>query len=404
MNRTTAFYLGLLLSASPMYYIPSTYSQEIPKDISQKMKPATVKILLHENQKQVILEAKGKYQVCNPLNNYVLFNGSFSKRAPLIHEQAGIKWGELIPGTFQIRIIPLDSDTTIFVNGMQYRGCVEVYDDNGMITVVNEVDVESYLRSTLTPQFKHEMNQEVLNAIAIVARTNTYHMLSKQQQFQLYHVNAQEVGYVGHGATLQNTMLEAAISSTRHAIMTLNNKPFAATWHQNSAGKTADFASVFRINTPSPEGVSIPITESDRQKLGWSFTASKEQIAHIAGLMKVSNLSLFSEPKSGKVYAVRVSNGDKTHNIDFFTLQKALGDHRLKSNDFTLDIKGNGIIFTGYGQGHGTGLCLYSAALMAKHGQDAAKMLGTFFPHTKLQKVRSLETSTTTTSSNRDLQ
>jgi SpoIID/LytB domain protein len=393
MNLKTAFYLGLIFSTAPICYSATLHASEIPTDISQKMKPATLKVLLHENKKKIIVEAKGPYQVCNPLNNFMLFKGSFSKSAVLTHEATGLKWGDLIPGTFHIRIVPTDSDTTILVNGIQYRGCVEVYDDQGSITVVNEVDVESYLRSTLTTQFKHETNREVLNAVAIVARTNIYHMLNKHQEFQLYHVRANDVGYIGYGATLQNPHLESAISSTRHAVMTMDNKPFAAMWNENSAGKTADFSSIFRINTPSPEGVSIPIAESDRQKQGWSFTVSKAQLGKIAALSKISNLSLFSERKSGKVYAVRIADEDKIQNIDFFTLQKHLGEHKLKSNDFTVEIKGESVTFKGYGQGHGTGLCLYSAALLAKHGQDARKILATFFPETKIQKIRSLETS-----------
>lgn len=388
MNLKTLFCAGLLIAVSPAFYTPSAISFEIPTDISQKMKPATVKVLLIENVPNLILEAKGKYQICNPYNNFVISNGSFSKKAKVSHENAGIKWNEVIPGTFQMRIVPLDSETTILVNGIQYRGCVEIYDNAGRFTVVNEVDVESYLRSTLAPEFTEEMEQEVLNALAVVARTNTYHMISKKPANQLWHVRAKDVSYRGHGATVRNPSLEAAISNTRHAILTLNETPFAAVWTENSAGKTADYASIFRKNTPSPVGVEIPLAESDRQKLGWSFTVSRDQLAHIAKLGHISKISLFSEKNSGKVYAVKLTDGEDAKDIDFFTFQKALGEQKLKSNDFTLEVKGDSVTFKGYGQGHGTGLCLYSATLMAKQGADASRILSTFFPGTKLEKLR----------------
>jgi len=388
MKVKTLLCAGLLIAASPALYIPSSFAYEIPMDVSQKHKPATVRVLLAENKESLLLEAKGKYQLCNPLNNFVISNGTFSKKDRVIHEKAGIKWGERIPGTFHIRVVPVDSDTTILVNGIQYRGCVEIYDRDGRFTVINEVDAESYLRSTLAPEFTKEVDQEVLNALAVVARTNLYNMVSKKPANQLYHVKAQDVDYKGHGATLQNVALEDAISSTRHAILTFQNAPFAATWTENSAGKTADYASIFRKNVASPSGVEIPLAESDRQKLGWSFTVTRDQLAHIADLHKISKISLFSEKNSGKVYAVKLSDGTNSQDIDFFALQKALGEQKLKSNDFTLEVKGEAVTFKGYGQGHGTGLCLYSAGLMAKQGQDAAKILATFFPGTKLEKLR----------------
>lgn len=392
MKIKTLLCAGLLIALSPALYMPSSFAYELPTDVSLKMKPATVRVLLTENAPSLVLEAKGKYQICNPLNNFVISNGSFSKKDRVVHENAGIKWGELIPGTFHIRLVPVDSETTILVNGIQYRGCVEIYDRAGRFTVVNDVDVESYLRSTLAPEFTTEVDQEVLNALAVVARTNVYNMVSKKPANQLWHVKANDVDYKGHGATLQNVDLENAISSTRHAILTFQNAPFAATWTENSAGKTADYASIFRKNVPSPSGVEIPLAESDRQKLGWSFTVSRDQLAHIAQLNKISKIALFSEKNSGKVYAVKLSDGDSTQDVDFFTLQKALGEQKLKSNDFTLEVKDDAVTFKGYGQGHGTGLCLYSAGLMAKQGQDAARILATFFPGTKLEKLRTVST------------
>jgi stage II sporulation protein D len=390
MNYKALFFSGLLVAVSPLLHTAIAHSHEIPTDESLKAKPATIRVLLEDSQQSIVLEAKGKYQVCNPYNNFVLFNGSYSKKAKVFADAAGLRWGDPIPGAFQMRIVPLDSDSTILVNGIQYRGCIEVYCENGLLSVVNEVDVESYLRSTLRNKFKQESDQEVLNAVVIVARTNTYHLISKKRGSDFFHVKADDVNYRGHGATLQNAALENAVSNTRHAILTLNQRAFAATWNENSAGKTADYSSIFRINTPCPSGVDIPLAESERQKLGWSFTATKEQLANIAHLAKITKISLFSEKNSGKVYAIKISDGITSQDVDFFSLQKALGNNKLKSNDFSVEVKGDQITFKGYGQGCGTGLCLYSATMMAKHGQDALKILSTFFPGTKVQKVRNL--------------
>lgn len=395
MNKKlqSLFLSGLIVAISPIIEPTMAFSYEIPIDVSQKMKPATIKVLLIEEAQSLILEAKGKYQLCNPENNYVISSGSFSRRAKVTHENNGIKWGDIIPGTYAVRIVPKDSETTILVNGIQYRGCVELYDLAGKFLVTNEVDVESFLRSTLSSEFTKEMHPEVMNALVIAARTNLYHTLAKKNPGALYHVTKAECGYRGHGSTLTNVALEKAISETRHAIMTYNEAPFPATWTENSAGRTADYSSVFRKNVSAPHGIAIPLTESDRQKMGWSFTVARSQLASIAHLQQVHQISLFSDKGSGKVYAMKVSDGDQSAQIDFAKLQKTLGENNLKSNDFTIDVKADEITFKGYGKGLGTGLCLHSAELMAKQGADALRILTTFFPEVKVEKLRNLSGS-----------
>lgn len=388
----TLFIATALIAISPML-TQEISAYELPLDTSQKMKPATVKVQLVEKAEKVIVEAKGKFHVYNPTTDLLISSGSYSKRSALRHSDKGIVWEDLFPGTYQLRIVPADSQSFVLINGIQYKGCVEIYDNSGSFEVINEVDVENYLRSTLTARFKEEMLPEALNALAIVARTNAYYLIHKKPANSLWHVKASDADYTGYGTTLQNVALEHAISQTRHAILTFNDLPFAATWTENSAGKTADYASIYRKNTPSPAGVDVPLAEADRQKFGWSFTTTREQLAKIASLHKVAKISLFSEKHSGKVYAVKLSDGQETKDVDFFQFQKALGTNKLKSNDFTLEVKGDLVTFKGYGEGPGVGLCLHTTQVMAQKGMDADKILSSFFPGTKIEKLRSLADS-----------
>lgn len=386
--------ISLLFAVAALFATPLfSKVSEIPTDQMQKVKPATLKVLLKERQDKILLEVKGPYKVFCPHTNVLISSSTRAKRTTLRPQTAGLFWGDSFPGFFGVRIVPSNNLTTILVNGIQYKGCLEVYDVGGQLRVINEVDVENYLSSCLATQFSHIKEPEVLNALAIVARTNAYYKIQAAPKAP-WHVTASEEGYQGYGATAQYLPLEAAIQETHHAILTYQEKPFAACWNENSGGKTASFSSIYRQNVEAPKGTSIDGMESERLKSCWSFQISKQELANLAHLAKVANISVFSEKESGKVYAVKVADGTSTKTMDFFALQNAIGKSKLKSNDFTMEVLDQSVRFKGFGIGNGVGLCVYTAQLMAKQGLDAKRILSQFFADTKLEKVKTLPSST----------
>lgn len=357
-------------------------------DVSQKSKPATIKVLITKQSEDLLLEVRGRYQIYNPADGFLITTGIMDKRSFIDPSENGIKWGELFPGIFQLRIVPGDSQSTILVNGIQYRGCVEVYNIEDSLFVVNEIDIENYLKSTLTYQFPDALNGEVMDAIAILARTNAYYLVARNPNV-FWHVDGNEIGYQGYALIFQNLHVDRAVESTHHMVLTYNKNPFATAWTKNSAGKTAEFAAIFRKESPAPSGVSAPLAEKDRDKHRWSFTLTKPQLAKIAKTNNVTEVKLFQEKGSGKVYGIRIVDRSDSQDVDFFNLQKAIGKNRLLSNDFTVTVAGDSVTFTGYGEGHGVGLCLYSANLMAQRGDNTSKILSAFYPNTQLENIRS---------------
>jgi stage II sporulation protein D len=355
-------------------------------DFSQKSKPATLKVLLQKQVPELTLEVKGRHYIYNPLDGTEISWGLLSKRFPVKAEPYGIHWGEKFPGSYQLRFVPGDSQSSILVNGIQYRGCVEIYLTDGKFNVINEVDVESYLKSTLSTEFSSPFNEEVISAISIVARTNAY-FISQRNKHAFWHVTAEEVGYQG-SAILSKPHVEKAVDATYHAILTYNDAPFAATWTQNSAGRTVDFAAIFRKSVSTPPGVPAPIALKDRKQFQWSCSLPKTALASATDLSKVTSVDLYVAPQSEKVYAIKVSGDTHVKDYDFSTFQRIIGKHKLRSNDFKVQVKGDEIVFTGYGEGPGVGLCLYSAKALAEKGEKAPQILSTFFPDTKLEKVK----------------
>jgi len=386
ITKTIVRALGSAILMGASLSLFSYTGADVLTDISQREKPVTLKILIEHQAARVILETKGRYYLYNPATGTHITTSAMGKRQFIYPEEEGLHWGDLYP-LFQLRVVPGDSQSTIFVNGRQYRGCVEIYNVNGTLYIINEVDVENYLKSTLTYQFTDTFPQEVMDAIAIVARTQAYYYLAKNPD-AFWHADAKKVGYDGLGVTLQNIHVDRAVENTRHTVLTYKEGVFAATWTNNCGGKTANFNAIFRKNALTPNGVTAPFAAHDRTKNNWSFSLTKQRLSELLNIDRLRTIELYLEPKSNKVYAVRLSTETKEFDMDFFSFQKMVGENNLLSNDFSVIHQGDKVLFSGFGEGHGVGLCLYSAKLMAEHGSKTPAILSAFFPETKLERVQ----------------
>ena len=359
-------------------------------DVSQYSKPATLRVLVEKMAPATFLEVKGRHHIYNAVDGTLLSRGMLNKKHAVTLEEYGLNWGEKIPGVYRLRIVPLDNQTRILINGIQYRGCPEIHVSEGALNIITEVDIENFLKNTLSSQFDKPLSPELMNAVAILARTHAYYLAAKNKD-NPFDLDGTNFDYQGSLLSAHEDFIDHAIDTTRHAILTFKGKPFPATWTQDSAGKTAAFSTIFRKTALTPPAVQIPLALKNLNQRKWQFAISKAVLAEEARLENLSSLDLFIDHASDKVYALKLSSATGSKEIDFIHFQKLVGKQNLPSNHFTTSLKGDDVIFTGYGKGLGVGLCLYTGQILAEKGKTALDILSSFFPQTELHKVRSLE-------------
>lgn len=381
------------LCAASLSWAEST-SQVNFERIAEPIAPRNIQVLLSKEKREALLEVKGPYYIFNPHDGSRVTSGLLGKRF-IIHElETGLKWGEEFAGIHQIYIKPRSEETSIFIDGIQYSGGVAIYGVSGMIHIVNDIDIESYVKSLLTSQFPSPLEPEVMSSLAILARTDAYyHALKNEESF--WHVAAADVNYTGSALIVPNSSIERSVDKTRHLILVHpegdRNIPFPTTWTEHSAGKTASYESIFRKESIAPEkGVEAPHAALNRKETKWSYQVSKKALAQHLGIPQIKSIETFLDKTSNKVYALRIQDNSETHDIDFFTLQNQIGKTHIQSSDFTVAIKDDAVLFSGYGKGHGVGLCLYSASALAEKGDSAVKILSKFFPDTYLYNLNAL--------------
>ncbi len=372
-------YLLLLLT------ITSTFC--FGEDISQKNKPITVKVLLTKLSDEALLEVRGCHLIYNPRTDELIATGSKKKRCKISSSDTGLVWGDPLPGMHEIRIVPNDRKSAILVNGIQYKGCVEIYGIGGTINIVNEVDTENYLKSVLASKITEKMSKEALDSIVITERTDLYYTIQKDS-YASWQIEAEKVNYGGYAAAKQNSSVQEAVERTRDLVLNYKKQPFNTHWSLNNAGHSVSHTSIFRKNTTTPEGVNHLPSVHHRDKSKWQLTVPTKTLANLAGLTSITEIDLFRAKNTNKIYALRIKSPEGKKDLDFFTLQKALGPQLLLSNDFTLSHKGKKITFAGFGKGAGVGLCVDSANIMAKRKDSPEKILTYHFPGTELVNMR----------------
>lgn len=200
----------------------------------QTQKAATIRVLVADDKESVVLEVKGRYKVFNPEFAKHIATRMTGKRKTVQAMKEGLRWGEEFPGLHQLCIVPDAPDTTIAIDGVEYRGTIYVYDVEGLVSVVNQVSLEDYASSILAPQYNQALPDEMLAAVAITARTTALYQ-SKNPKTSFWDVEAGEAGYKGLSVVKSSPQVEKALAATRNMVMSKAEGPFMAGWEANYA-------------------------------------------------------------------------------------------------------------------------------------------------------------------------
>ncbi len=201
--------------------------KEPPKPVveAKKVQPPkpqepTIRVLIAKNVNAALLEVKGPYCVLKEDTKDPLSSGSVGKRFVVQPIDAGLRWGEEYPDVYQISVLPRSSHTMMYVNGMQYKGSLSVYSTpRGEISIVNDVAIEDYLKSTLTAE-GDALSKEAMASLVIAKRTAAYVLaLQNKGTERLYDVAAADTSYYGHGITKQKDGVEELVDNTKHIVL-----------------------------------------------------------------------------------------------------------------------------------------------------------------------------------------
>ncbi|MCB9800021.1 MAG: SpoIID/LytB domain-containing protein [Candidatus Omnitrophica bacterium] len=327
-------------------------------------------------------------------NGQMLFKSEKPLSTEIKANSRGIQFGSQ---TFYPVPVIIQSEGPLQVGSRAYRNAVEFWPrPNNQVGVVNELDIEDYLKGVLPWEANPEWDLEALKAQAVASRTYAiFNMLEKESEQYGVHDDVKSQVYAGK--TIEKPQTNNAVNETEGEILVYRGKIFPAFFHSTSGGATTRAEYIWDIEPhPSLSGV---VTEFSRgsKHYRWQESFSEQQILKVLhekgyDLQSVDQFSLEDIDQSGRARFFGFTSGKKLIKIRSNDFRIWMDPGKFKSTKIE-SIQKDGSVFhlKGYGWGHGVGMCQYSMKRLAELGYTYRQILQYFYPGSDVIKFYSSE-------------
>ena len=265
------------------------------------------------------------------------------------------------------RIALISSDgSQIRYKDDSFHGGFECTLSEGLISVVNYVGLEDYVKGVIPYEMSSYWPFEALRAQAVCART-----------YAIYNVDAYaDKGFdltddtrsqVYRGTVDSDEVTDEAVDSTAGQIVRYRGEPCEVYYFSSDGGATEDGANVFSADRPYLAGKTDPFEKAVDYTLSyWEFAKSGEEIADIlrnAG-HSIGAVTEIRPHKShsGNVVALSFCDDESSVTVEGRRCYTMLGLHSC--NFDVLENEGS-FSFIGSGWGHNCGMSQWGAYAMA---------------------------------------
>jgi len=288
-------------------------------------------------------------------------------------------------GTHGVAPQPADERGALHVSGLVHL----VRRGKGLL-VINQVDLEEYVKGVVPAEVNSTWHAEMLKVQAVAARTYALyqHMLSASRD---YDVAASIQDQVYRGRQGVDARVQEAVESTRGLVVTHDGAPIYAAFSSTAAGITEDAMVVWSKDLPYLKGVECPFdVESPyyQWKASFRVTALERNLRHQGfSVGTIATMTPVGFSRAGRVSKLRILHSKGELILRGEDLRKAIGYTVVPSTQFTIESMGQDIVLAGYGAGHAVGLCQWGAKELAELGYSFSSILRYYYPGTELQNV-----------------
>jgi stage II sporulation protein D len=224
-------------------------------------------------------------------------------------------------------------------NNVRYRGKLVFARAGLKFTVINEVDIENYVRGVLRMEMSADWPFEALKAQAVLART---YAVRNRGRFgkRGYDFDAGENSQVYRGINAESSQTDKAVSQTAGMILTWQGSAADVYYHSDSGGSTADVAHVWGASRPylrgRPEAVNYTSPNSK-----WQTELTRAQLTAIMSRMKqnvgkVMAIEVSRADSAGRAITLKVTGERGAADVKAHSFRMAAGSRLIRSTNFAI--------------------------------------------------------------------
>lgn len=274
---------------------------------------------------------------------------------------------------------------------LSVSGVVRVSRKGHGLSVVNQVDLEEYVKGVVPSEVSSAWHPEMLKVQAVAARTYALYnkMLSAAREYDVMSTIQDQV-YRGRSGV--DHRVEEAVESTRGIVVTHLRAPIYAAFSSTAAGPTEDAVNVWaNKDLPYLKGVECPF-DIESPYYQWKANVKMDHLEQNLrrqgfSVGTIATITPIAYSRAGRVARLRILHSGGETVLRGEDLRKAVGYTVIPSTQFEVESIGVEVVFTGYGAGHAVGLCQWGAKELAELGYSYPSILQYYYPGTELHNA-----------------
>ena len=361
---------------------------------SKKTKPFTVRVRLENNIKETEISSD-KGLVMHDLNTgkAIQKRESAVLSAKIFFIPGGMKINEKIYRIASVRISS-QKEAPISCDGTLYGGYLDVISSGDGLDIINHVELEQYLKGVIPREVNALWPFAALKAQAIASRSFAVYK-AQHSRNKIFDLTDDTYSQVYGGMSAQRWRTDKAVTSTRSKVLEYDHKVLPAYFHSCCGGHTEDIANVWGQHIKPLRGVKSRWCRWSPYFRWRAKVQTKTILKKLNGLgynvNRIDDIKDGDRDSSGRLKYLRLRSRNKWFEIDIGDFRKAIGGSVLKSANFRVKKYPRFYVFSGYGWGHGVGLCQWGSFSLSLRRWNEKRILEHFYPGTRIVDLNEIK-------------
>lgn len=176
-------------------------------------------------------------------------------------------------------VIKPEAGGYISAKGKWYRGYFVLYNKNGALTLVNNLDIEDYIQGVVPSEMPSKWSYEAHKAQAVAARSYALSNLGKRASHGYDLKDTPEDQAYG-GASAESAQTNRAVQETKGIVLVYDLKIIPAYYSASAGGQTSSSGDVWTKNLPYLQ--SVPSYDGNIKKNGHGVGMSQHGANNLA--------------------------------------------------------------------------------------------------------------------------